>query len=518
MEDVYSQPRRWDRCDGPLRRPDTLLSAALRLADSIARPAPDLMARRNDTPNRRMGCPATHRSLRLGMDTKLHHPRSRPGLWRDFHPALRAIGIRDQPIAPRSSWQNQMQVFLWTLEQRLADASTQRLANLANASLCISLSQDFEPDDDDLRVAELVAYALVQRREALSAKLLGRLGMYSINPLLGLLGAHLMLHDQKEPSRDVFLGYCSSSRATAASLKNFLQSTGAAVLDWQTDFIAGRSILAQIEEAASRCNAGIFTKNDDRPDHPLTQRCRMRGRAALPEGHRHWRKGARPRPSAHPALQESLRAAASGLESSSRGSDLGRSRACGSYLTRNWGFSYYGARRRVIMMTDAPARFAEPPSDEGVAIPNLNRCNPREPHLSLTRISYQTRNLAIIITTHLHYCRGVRPTKNTLPYAIGLPLRKPASSPLIVSMPLTEKLLHEGATNREKERLDGNNPKPEMPISDHDRSTLLRSKLLGLHGRETRRYRAMRWRPPTMHRCPAVPTARRRRQATAIRR
>ena len=68
--------------------------------------------------------------------------------------------------------------------------------------------------------------------------------------------------------RDVFLGYCSSSRATAASLKSFLQSGGATVLDWQTDFIAGRSILAQIEEAAARCNAGIFlfTKDDDLAD------------------------------------------------------------------------------------------------------------------------------------------------------------------------------------------------------------------------------------------------------------
>jgi predicted nucleotide-binding protein len=39
-------------------------------------------------------------------------------------------------------------------------------------------------------------------------------------------------------------------------------------LDWQTDFISGRSILAQIEEAASRCNAGIFlfTKDDDLVD------------------------------------------------------------------------------------------------------------------------------------------------------------------------------------------------------------------------------------------------------------
>jgi predicted nucleotide-binding protein len=69
--------------------------------------------------------------------------------------------------------------------------------------------------------------------------------------------------------RDVFLGYCSSSRTTAASLKNFLQSTRSTVLDWQTDFIAGRSILAQIEEAAARCQAGIFlfTKDDDLIDH-----------------------------------------------------------------------------------------------------------------------------------------------------------------------------------------------------------------------------------------------------------
>jgi predicted nucleotide-binding protein len=70
---------------------------------------------------------------------------------------------------------------------------------------------------------------------------------------------------QLRQRRDVFLGYCSSSRETAAALKHFLQSDGATVLDWQTDFIAGRSILAQIEEAASRCNAGIFlfTKDDD---------------------------------------------------------------------------------------------------------------------------------------------------------------------------------------------------------------------------------------------------------------
>jgi hypothetical protein len=48
----------------------------------------------------------------------------------------------------------------------------------------------------------------------------------------------------------------------------YLQGAGATVLELQTDFIAGRSILAQIEEAASRCNAGIFlfTKDDDLVD------------------------------------------------------------------------------------------------------------------------------------------------------------------------------------------------------------------------------------------------------------
>ena len=38
-------------------------------------------------PDRRMDCPATHRSLRLGMEPELHRSRSRPGLWRNFHPA-----------------------------------------------------------------------------------------------------------------------------------------------------------------------------------------------------------------------------------------------------------------------------------------------------------------------------------------------------------------------------------------------------------------------------------------------
>lgn len=92
---------------------------------------------------------------------------------------------------------------------------------------------------------------------------------------------------QLNARRDVFLGYCSSSRATAANLKNYLQSGGATVLDWQTDFIAGRSILAQIEEAAARCNAGIFlfTKDDDLADGSQPDRSAPRDNVVFEAGY-----------------------------------------------------------------------------------------------------------------------------------------------------------------------------------------------------------------------------------------
>jgi hypothetical protein len=68
--------------------------------------------------------------------------------------------------------------------------------------------------------------------------------------------------------RDVFLGYSGASKATAEKVKRYLQSLGAKVLDWRTDFIPGSTILEQIEEAAARAIAGIFlfTKDDDLVD------------------------------------------------------------------------------------------------------------------------------------------------------------------------------------------------------------------------------------------------------------
>ena len=65
--------------------------------------------------------------------------------------------------------------------------------------------------------------------------------------------------------RDVFLGYCSASTATARAIKRFLTEQGVTVLDWQSDFPPGQNILQQIGRAAERCSAGIFlfTRDDE---------------------------------------------------------------------------------------------------------------------------------------------------------------------------------------------------------------------------------------------------------------
>jgi len=65
--------------------------------------------------------------------------------------------------------------------------------------------------------------------------------------------------------RDIFLGYCSTSKGTARNLKLFIEKIiGATVLDWQTDFNEGKTIIEEIEEACKRTSGGIFlfTKDD----------------------------------------------------------------------------------------------------------------------------------------------------------------------------------------------------------------------------------------------------------------
>jgi Predicted nucleotide-binding protein containing TIR-like domain len=66
--------------------------------------------------------------------------------------------------------------------------------------------------------------------------------------------------------RDVFLGYCSTSVGTAGNLKRFIEKViDATVLDWQIDFVEGRTIIEEIEEAARRTSGGIFLFTRDDP-------------------------------------------------------------------------------------------------------------------------------------------------------------------------------------------------------------------------------------------------------------
>jgi hypothetical protein len=93
--------------------------------------------------------------------------------------------------------------------------------------------------------------------------------------------------------RDFFLGYSSSSEVTAGAVKEFLQSLGATVLDWKTDFIPGRNILALIEQAAAHCIGGIFlfTKDDDLADNGQIEKAVPRDNVVFEAGYFIGQKG-----------------------------------------------------------------------------------------------------------------------------------------------------------------------------------------------------------------------------------
>ncbi len=100
---------------------------------------------------------------------------------------------------------------------------------------------------------------------------------------------------QLDERRDIFLGYCSSSATTAAAIKRYLNSLGVRVLDWQTDFIPGRTIMDQIEEAAARSLGGIFlfTRDDDLADPTLREQSAPRDNVVFEAGYFSGLKGKR---------------------------------------------------------------------------------------------------------------------------------------------------------------------------------------------------------------------------------
>src|SRR6201995_771465 len=77
LEDVPPQPRRWDRCDGSVRRADNLVSSALWLVDCGAWSTADFMVWRHSASDRRLDRKSDHGIRRLG--TRYPLSNSLPG-------------------------------------------------------------------------------------------------------------------------------------------------------------------------------------------------------------------------------------------------------------------------------------------------------------------------------------------------------------------------------------------------------------------------------------------------------
>src|SRR5438132_6401025 len=71
LEHVFAQPCGRHRRDGPVRGADNLVPASVRSAHPAARPAPDSVARGDNTSDRGMDCPAADRGLRMEAGSSL---------------------------------------------------------------------------------------------------------------------------------------------------------------------------------------------------------------------------------------------------------------------------------------------------------------------------------------------------------------------------------------------------------------------------------------------------------------
>ena len=105
LEDLSAQSCRRHCVDGFVRSPDDLVSALVWISDLSAIPPPASVAGCDRSPERPLDCPSTDRSLRLATDATIY--RDRDCVYGDVViQRLRAMGIRDRPISPRSPWQN----------------------------------------------------------------------------------------------------------------------------------------------------------------------------------------------------------------------------------------------------------------------------------------------------------------------------------------------------------------------------------------------------------------------------
>lgn len=109
----------------------------------------------------------------------------------------------------------------------------------------------------------------VERRGAFDNSFHGRVGVFPVGADRAWLQTHGFTapfdiwRRQLEERRDVFIGYCGASTATALAIKAHLTGLGVTVLDWQTNFQLAGNILDQIGQASDRCSAGIFLFTQD---------------------------------------------------------------------------------------------------------------------------------------------------------------------------------------------------------------------------------------------------------------
>jgi hypothetical protein len=114
-----------------------------------------------------------------------------PGLWRLRCPAP-DLGTVEQTVAVCKGWQTQ--VFL---QRRASQSGGPRRPDLADASvLMASVKDGFKPQLAELRATELARQGLRDRRHVVPKhQLLAMLHKKQKNPMLGIYGAHLMIHE-----------------------------------------------------------------------------------------------------------------------------------------------------------------------------------------------------------------------------------------------------------------------------------------------------------------------------------
>jgi hypothetical protein len=97
---------------------------------------------------------------------------------------------------------DQIQVFLLQGDYILSDGTVKRIPDMSGSAIAISTYHGFNPQSRLARLSEIARYALTQRRRILSDAFLNHLLDEKFDdPMLGLLGAHLLLRDNPDDSR-----------------------------------------------------------------------------------------------------------------------------------------------------------------------------------------------------------------------------------------------------------------------------------------------------------------------------